>query len=383
MPGRRRANRSRGRTRPDTIDGHADKRTFPSGGQSFTTRSFEAETAPGLEGFVRDEIRERLGPNAEASDTTKPGNVPFTWRGEPLELLDLRTAYAVYAVHRFDIPRPLALLGHQHFTRLTTAIREILALAPSAHFHTFRVNAAGSRSPAYLRLRQAIADDTGLLDSTDEADLLIRVRRPLSPPNEGFEVSIRLTERPLSARSWRVCDMPGALNAAVARAMVRLTAPHADDVFVNIACGSGTLMIERLAEFSADRVIGVDTSASALDCARANIEAAGFRNRTQLHGWDACDMPLPDGCVTSICADLPFGHLIGSHEENERLYPELLTEVGRVAASNARFVLISSEARLLEKSLALMPEIWQIERIIRISVDNARLRIYLLRRRPR
>ena len=33
---------------------------------------------------------------------------------------------------------------------------------------------------------------------------------------EGWEVLVRLTPRPLTARPWRVCNWPGALNAVVA-----------------------------------------------------------------------------------------------------------------------------------------------------------------------
>ena len=174
--------------------------------------------------------------------------------------------------------------------------------------------------------------------------------------------------------------MPGALNATVARAMVELTGPRPDDVFLNVACGSGTLPIERLDACPVGEAIGADVAERALECARRNLEAARPDAPVRLERWDAGDLPLPDGSVTAICADLPFGQLVGSHDANEVLYPRVLAEAGRVAAPNARLVVITSEVRLLERSVAAHAAAWSVERNLRIRLDEHYLRIYCLRR---
>jgi 23S rRNA G2445 N2-methylase RlmL len=309
----------------------------------------------------------------------KPGNVPFSYTGDLRELLSLRTAGSVYVVRRFAIPRPLALLGHQHFRALLGIIGEALALHPPGAFRTFRISAAGEASPVFERLRRELAAQTGLAPSLEAGDLLLRVRRPAD--SDGFEVSVRLSPRPLSRREWRVCDLPGALNGSVARVMVDLTGPRPDDFFLNVACGSGTLMVERLQAAQAREVLGVDPSAEALLCARSNLEAAGCAGAFRLERWDAGDMPLANGCVTALCGDLPFGHLVGSHALNEELYPRVLVEAARVAAPGARAVFLTAEARLFERVLAGHTSDWEFQRTIRFRLDNTHLRLYVLLRR--
>lgn len=336
----------------------------------------EAEVVHGLEEFARAELESRFGSGAQLRAGTKPGNVPFTYAGELSDLLSLQTAGSVYLVRRFDIPRPLALLGHQHFQTLIRMIETVAGLHPEDTFKTFRVSAAGEGSRVFIRLREEISRRTGLTDS-QEGDLLLRVRRPVGTGG-GFEVSVRLSPRPLSARPWRVCDMPGALNATVARVMVELTVPRPDDRFLNMASGSGTLMIERLLHGPAREVMGAETDPLALECARANLEAAGLAESARLERWDAGDVPLPDGYVTALCADLPFGHLLGSHSENERLYPRILREGARLATPGTRMALLTSEARLLDHLLSRRHDGWTLERVVRISLDGTPLRIYVL-----
>ena len=76
---------------------------------------------------------------------------------------------------------------------------------------------------------------------------MLRVRKA-DIRRDGWEVLIRLTPRPLSAREWRVCNMEGALNATIAAAMIEMTDPSARRPRVfNLMCGSGTLLIETTA----------------------------------------------------------------------------------------------------------------------------------------
>ena len=342
--------------------------------------SCEVEVAPGLEEFARAELAQRFGDRAIPGASPKPGNVPFTYSGELSELLGLRVAGSVYLVRRFPIPRPLALLGDQHLRALLRLVDGVLSLHPPGAFRTFRISAAGEGSRVFERLRSELAARTRLAPSTEAGDLLLRVRRP--PDGEGFEVSVRLSPRPLSARSWRVCDMPGALNASVARALVGLTRPRAEDVYLNLVCGSGTLLVERLDAAPARAAIGADTDPRALECARANLEAAGHPRVARLEPWDAGDLPLPDASVTALCGDLPFGHLVGSHHSNVELYPRVLAEAARVAAPGARLVLLTSEARLFERALASHQGRWGLGREIRFSLDTTRLRAYALIREP-
>ncbi|RRR75605.1 MAG: RNA methyltransferase, partial [Candidatus Viridilinea halotolerans] len=87
----------------------------------------------------------------------------------------------------------------------------------------------------------------------------------------------------------------------------------------------------------------------------------------------------PNASINAINADLPFGHLVGSHDENVRLYPALLDEAARVARPDARCALLSHEVRLMERLLAERPQ-WQVEQALRVDLGGLYPRIFLLRR---
>lgn len=384
------------------------------------TYDIEADVVPGLEPFARDEISARLGKHLQHLAIPSEGTLTFDYSGDLRELLKLRSVVAIYMVNHYPVPRPKALLGHQYFTSVLATIETVLKLHPDGTFRTIRISAAGEESAVLHRLREELAAHFGLIPITDEADLLLRLRNAsphLNPllrggegdngphPNPllrwgegeintnsklkaqnselaegGWEVLTRISPRPLVTRAWRVSNMPGALNATVAYAMAKLTKPQADDVFLNLACGSGSLLIERLAMVRAHLALGCDIDRAALNHAAANLAAFQYGESAVLGEWDATHLPLKSRSVNALGADLPFGALIGSHAENEQLYPALLREAARVARSGSRFVALTHEIRLMEKVLAEQGKLWRLERTIRVKFGGLTPGIYLLRR---
>lgn len=338
----------------------------------------EADVVEGLEAIAADELRRRLGQDASLQPSPRPGVVPFDYSGPLVALLQLKTIQSVYLVLRFAVPRPRALLGDQHFRNLLACIAAVRSLHPPGAFRTLYVSAAGSESAVMTRLKEELARHTGLEIARDEGDLMLRVRRPFER-GEGWEVLVRLSPRPLATRAWRVCNLEGALNATVAHAMILLAKPRPQEIVLNPACGSGTLLVERLAASAAGRLIGCDTSPHALACARANVSAAGSSDRIELYPWDARALPLPERSVDVLYSDLPFGQLVGSHRENIQLYPLILQEAARVARQAAPFVVITQEVRLLETLLAEQ-QVWALEEVLRVSLGSTYPRIFVLRR---
>ena len=338
----------------------------------------EADVLDGLERFAHDEIAERLGGTARFVAPSRAGALRFHYTGDLRALLDLRSVVAIYLVRRFDVPRPRALLGHQHFEALLAAIATVRDLFPQEAFRTLRLSAAGEDSSVLGRLKTELSQQTGLAVVADEGDLLLRLRRAVGV--EGWEVLVRLSPRPLATRSWRVCNMPGALNATLAHCMMRLSAPADGDALINLACGSGTLLVERLALGRARLALGCDTDPAALACAQANLQAAGVDRAVRLERWDAAQLPLPDESVHMICADLPFGQLIGSHQQNEALYPRMFAESARIAAPLAHMVLLTHEVRLMERVAEEYRHLWRTEEVIRVRSGGMTPRVYLFRR---
>lgn len=317
----------------------ADKPPRPQGERRNTLqdrwRRFEVELLPGLGPFVRTELAALpCGVEVEAE-----GSDRLQIRSDGWEALHgLRRAVAVYRLLNFEVPRPRALLGDEHLRRLLAAVDEVRRRAP-APFATFRLGAAGSDSAVFARLAAEFESATGLRHDPDEGGLLLRIRRG---QGGSWQTLIRLTPRPLSARSWRRCNLPGGLNAAAGVAMLDLLQLRPVDRYLNPMVGSGTLLVEAPPVAEA---VGYDLAPRALACARANLAAAGRKGVT-LELGDATALPLEGGRFDAVAADLPWGDAVGSHRSNAELYPAFLTEMARLCAPGARMVLLTHELAL-------------------------------------
>ncbi|GAB5491413.1 MAG: methyltransferase domain-containing protein [Phototrophicaceae bacterium] len=336
---------------------------------------YEVEFATGLIDIVREEVRQVIGKKGHIIGSYRDDSLQFTYKDDKVALLDLKTVIAVYHVVQFDIPRPKALLGHEHFHKLLGVIQPLLDVE---QYQSLYLSAAGSESSVMMRIKTELSDYLKLSIAEDEGDLLLRMRR--TPKTvQGWDVLVRLTPRPLATRDWRVCNYEGALNASVASALITLTNPTPDDRFLNIGCGSGTIMIERQQQAPAKLIMGCDISEDALYCSRLNIKEANI-NTIQLLDSDAIQLPLADASIDKLVADLPFGYLSGSHDENEWLYPAILSESARVAQRGATFVIITHEVRLIESILDSTIEWRLMAEPLKITLSGLHPRIYLLER---
>lgn len=346
---------------------------------------YEASVPQGLEEQAWLEITDRFGDRAKLVLPLRVGSgvLLFTYGDNPRNLLGLKGVFSLFTGQRFEVPRPKALLGHENLQNLFSQIDPVLKMASQGlpvpgSYKTVYIAAAGSESDVMRRLAQEISTHTQLRIVGEEGDLLVRLRRPRDG-SSGWDVLVRMTPRPLSVRRWRTCDYEGALNAAVASLMMRLTRPQSSDVVLNIACGSGTLLIERTYLGPARLMIGCDTQDEALQCARANLRGTGHKSPVLLTPWDARALPLATGSATVVCADLPFGHDVGSHEENLILYPQILKEAGRVTCQGGQAVFLTHEIRLME-TLLNISEVWQLSAIYPITVNGLNPRIYTLKK---
>lgn len=320
------------------------------------------------------------------------GAIPFSYSGRIEPLLQLQTVLSICSVHRFDFARPTGLLADNTMRYLVRHAWQAMEQWPKGAFESLSISAAGSDSDVMVRIRDELAAKLKLTPATGPADLLIRIRRASNPlpvgiqsteipvvQAKGWEVLFRLSPRPLSVRFWRVQDMAGALNAAVAHCMVMMTRPKPDDVFLNLMCGSGTLLIERYLHGDTRRLIGCDISPKALAMAQQNLGAAGIKPIVELNDWDASTIHLPDAKVDAIVADLPFGIAVGTHDDNVQSYPAVLAEAARVAKPGARFVAMTQEVRLFEETVGASAD-WMLEDVTRIELRGLHQRIYVLTR---
>lgn len=343
------------------------------------TTFYEAAVNDGLESFCYQELRHRFGSQVRLLHPVERylGSLQFTYGGNPAKLLQLKTVLSLFLVHQLPVPRPRALMGHQAFQYLVAQVQAVRKLMPKNAYETIYLAAAGSETRVMTRFIEEVAQSTGLQVASDEGDLLLRLRRPLDRPEKGWDVMIRMSPRPLSTREWRVCDYKGALNAAVAHVIAMATVPSPEDIFLNVACGSGSILIERAGLMPLKLAIGCDIDDEALRCARENVKAGHLAARVQLAPWDARALPLPDESVDVVCSDLPFGHYVGTHQSNIALYPELLAESARVLRPKGRCVFLTHEIRLMSSLLESSPD-WQTERVIPLEQNGLHPRIFVL-----
>ena len=337
---------------------------------------YEAEVIPGLESFAIEDLRVQFGPRIAQVNRHRAGFIRFRFRGRAPMLRALRSVIAVYRVDHFPLPRPKAFLGHQHFSRLTQTIREV-AQSFSQPPQTLGVGAAGSHSSVMRRLLHELARALQLAPARDgKGELFLR----LLPNREaaGWEALLRISPQPLSAREYRLFNMPGSLNATVAYAMTRIEALAERATVVNLCSGASTILIEHGQTQRRHRLLAIDRSETALEAGRRNAKAAGLDRRVLRIQADAARTPLPARVADRIYADLPFGHHVGSHESNLRLYPALLQEADRLARSDAAFVVLTHEVKLLRRCLKQSP--WAAASETRINLRGLHPRLFVLRR---
>lgn len=333
---------------------------------------YEAEVAPGIEEFAKRELRATLGNKLTWMRLVRAGFLRFACRGQPARLNRLRSVIAVYAVHHFDIPRPRAFLGNQHFSRLCEILKAALDdLDGSAN--SFGIGAAGSGSPVMLRLRVQLGAALGLPYAEEgKGQLYMRLLRG---DRGGWDVLVRTAPAPLSKRAYRAVNVPGALNASVAYTMTRLSRAPALATVVNLCSGSSTILIEQALSQPTQRALAIDLDAGRLAAGIGNAAAANCPHITHLLG-DARATPLPRQCADLLYADLPFGNLIGTHADNERLYPAILREAARLARPTAKFIVLTHEINLLRR--CLRGSGWRIVDEYPITLSGLHPRIFVL-----
>lgn len=331
---------------------------------------------PGLADVLADESAGLLLAGAPEPVPGRDDALEVALLGPLASVADLRTAVAAFVVLRFDVPRPKSLTSGDHLQRIIDAMGSSLRVARSA---SFRFEAAGADSAVFQRLAGLLSEATGLPYDERDGELVLRVRRGvLARPSgdPGWDVLVRVGPRPLSARPWRVADYPGAANATIAAAMVRLGGVVPTDRVLNLMCGSGTLLVERLLAGPASEAVGVDIASEAVVASSANLAAAGVT--AQVLQADA--LAAVPGSFDLLLADPPWGTLHGSHESNADLHAGLLSAAYEAAAPGARLVVLTHEINIMERAVRDADALWHVRDQVRVFAKGHHPRIYVLDR---
>jgi predicted RNA methylase len=291
----------------------------------------------------------------------------------------LRTVVAAYLTLDFPIRKPRELLSSDRVKAVGAAFDEIRRQRPRQRFHSMRFSMAGAHSPEMSRFREELSGALNLPEEPESGELLIRVRK--HPETAAlWQVLLRTTPRPLSARPWRVVNYPGAVNATIAAAVVDALEPRPDDEVIDLMCGSGTLVLERLARCGVRRMVACDISPVAIDAAEQNQRAARLKGAVEYHRADFRSLERDDPGFGTLMANPPWGELVGSHQENDVLYADLLETAHRLAAERARFGVLTHDIRRFESVLAADRH-WSCRNVTRFFQKGHHPRLYVLEHR--
>lgn len=347
---------------------------------------------PGLEAVAAEELgRTVSGARIERTLTRfdeRTSLLLIALAGSPASLLECKTVEDVFALVGEHAAVPsgqggLAVVRGAVATdaAFDTAVTAAFALRPARRGRvTFRVIARKSGRHTFRRVDVQHAVELGVSDRFRSWRLVeddARFELWTHLVDRTLLVGLRLSDNTMRGRTYRQVSLPAALKPTIAHAMVLLTDPRPDDVFLDPMCGSGTLVIERALVGRYRQLLAGDINPDAVAATLANV---GTRYKPiRIERWDARRLQIEDASVSAIACNLPFGKQIGTVEENRLLYPELLHEMARILQPAGRMVLLSSDEATLRRSLAQRPELL-LEQRIEVLVRGLPAAIHVIRR---
>jgi tRNA (guanine6-N2)-methyltransferase len=179
---------------------------------------------------------------------------------------------------------------------------------------------------------------------------------------------VRLSDKTMRHRTYKLEHQPASLRPTIAAAMVRLAGAAPGDVVLDPMCGAGTILAEQI-ELSKLRKAGrVDTWGGDRDmnmirAANSNLHRVG---PALLVHWDSTRLPLAAESVDRVVCNPPFGKQLSSPEEIGPLYRAAIRECNRVLKPGCRAVFLVSEQDPLRD--AIKPHRWQPSRQLRVEV---------------
>ena len=334
----------------------------------------------GLERIASDEVR-RLG--ASAIDTRR-AKVFLRFAHPPAPLLDLRGSMHTYAfiAERSGCPPDTSAQAWLEAAARELDFRPVLAhhaaLRGRVSDPSFRISATRCGEHHYTSPKIAAWVGAGVQAQTGwRVDL----------EHHHYDIEVELVDdRALfglllgprwQERRGKVAYHPASLNPTVAYAMIQLLGLEPDDIFLDPACGGGTILAERAALGPTSMLLGGDIWPRALEYARLNFNADG--TPAHLLRWDAGRLPLRDESITRAAANLPFGHRVSHGSAVRRFYRSLLPELARVLQPKGRVALLTSRHRWLPEAAAKVPELHPVSRL-RIVLGGKQAFIFIFSR---
>ena len=160
---------------------------------------------------------------------------------------------------------------------------------------------------------------------------------------------LRLSDRTMRHRTYKLEHRPASLRPTLAAAMVRLAEIKPPHVVLDPMCGAGTLLAEHLASMQTVRVpvpaaLGGDIDAGAVRAAAANLRRLGA---VHLGAGTRRSCRWPTRRWTASCPTRRSASSSAKPEEIGPLYRRIFREYDRVLRPGGRAVLLTADAAKL------------------------------------
>lgn len=334
----------------------------------------------GLNSLAEAEIKEKLKDCVIRRQ--KPGFIFLDYNGHPRRLLDLRSIEDIFYV----------LIDETGFTRSRSTLNTLEEKIKYASFERGLDYHAQLYSRPKRMTFQVFAHLYGRfnfrridLDKVVSRTIALKFNKWKATHGEArveFDVrlfksgelilSLRLSNKFFSNRKYKKIELPGALKPAAAYALVCLSSPRPEDVFVDPFCGTGTILMERSLTAPAQKIIGYDRDANVVEIAQANCAE---RKNIELAVGEAQNLPLPDKSVDVIATNPPFGKTFA---KKANLFRDFLAEAGRVLKKDGRLIVLNGDRSGFESALRQASGTFEIKQKKDINLLGEPARIWVL-----
>ena len=359
------------------------------------TFNYYAQTVPGAEEIAWLEIRWRL-PGVKFGEylfaKEQNGIVTFEYQGDIADVQQLETVEDVFLL-AVDVPK--LSRGNRDLTQ----IRDMVTKAESfgrAGNQLMRFRQL-SRPPSYRVVSRKFGRHEYALKELQKAVLQgMQSRYPRwAPVADGAQVELgvdllgshllcgfNITDK--QARKTRILRQTDgdAVRPSLAAALVLVTEPEPDDVFLDPVCGNGRLLFTRRLLGRYGRLFGADPSPDQLEIAAENLSTrrkGRLAENIDLQPWTDTGLPLADGSVDKTAAVLPDSAQVGSEQEMKKLYTAVFQEIARVLKPNGRAAILSREYDQVKTSLRERPML-EIQTGYSVKAGAQWGRIYIIKR---
>jgi 23S rRNA G2445 N2-methylase RlmL len=336
-----------------------------------------AITFPGLEEVATEELTDELGADVKR---TSPGLVVFRIEEIAGNLLDLKTVEDVFLLGWGTNKLTFRATDLEEIRRFTAREADWDRLLQIHHKirpkprgkPTFRLVTQMTGHHGYRRAdaRKALVQGLAgkLPASWRHVEENAAIEIWLTIHDATAVCGVRLSDRTMRHRTYKLEHQPASLRPTIAAAMVRLAALGPHQVIADPMCGAGTILAEvlewtRIHGVRIKLVVAGDCEPSALRSAGANLRRLG---PASLIRWDATRVPLAGGCVDRIICNPPFGKQLSRPDEIHALYRRLMLQWDRILGPKGRAVVLVSDLGALKDEAAKVN--WKKVRQTRIRV---------------